>query len=112
MAIICGVCQRLTEPNLSKKSKKKPPTAVQSSNPRLSGVSLVIEKATESLVQLHTFLKSLESDCVKTIETQLSQLELADDKVELRTLMDESLKTTFFNLNSVLQAKIDYLKAL
>lgn len=110
MAIICGVCQRLVEPNLSKKSKKKPP--VQSNNPRLLAVNSVIEETTESLVQLHTFLKTCESDCGKTIEEQLNQLELDADKAELRSLMDDSLKTTFFNLSNVLQAKLDYLKAL
>lgn len=111
-AIVCGACQMLIEPNLPKKSKKKP--QIQTQNEHLIAIDKIIHKTSEQFQSLQDFLKQFEAENVKSISEQFSDLNLQEStgKAELRIFIEESYRKTFLNLNSVVKSKIDHLRML
>merc|ERR1719189_1839059 len=111
-AIVCGACQMLIEPNLPKKSKKKP--QIQTQNEHLIAIDKIIHKTSEQFQSLQDFLKQFEADNVKLISEKFSDLNLEESsgKAELKIFIEESYRKTFMNLNSVIKSKIDHLRML
>ena len=106
--IICGVLQKLVEPNVPKKSKKKP----TGSNQRMESLQKVIGQVVENFKSLEEFIQTLEKSNQTTIEEQLNDLELDENKSELRSLIKDSYEKTFVNLKAIIKTKKEYLKAL
>ena len=102
----------LIEPNLPKKSKKKP--QVQTQNEHIIAIDKIIHKTSEHFQSLHDFLKQFEEENIKSISEHFSDLNLQESssKAELRIFIEESYKKTFMNLNSVVKSKIDHLRML
>ena len=112
-AIICGACQRLIEPNLPKKSKKRP--HIQTQNEHLIALDEVITQVGVTFESLQEFFKLYETDNIKSLEGQFSDLDVQGDsssKAELRIQIEDSYSKTFFNFNNVIKSKLEYLKTL
>merc|ERR1711971_1313510 len=110
-AIVCGCCQRLIEPNLPKKSKKRP--QIQTQNEQLIALDKIIQNAGEQLQSLLDFFKEFENDNIKSLTKQFSDTDMNDsNKGELRSSIEESYSKTFVDFNNVVKSKIEYLKAL
>ena len=71
-AIVCGCCQRLIEPNLPKKSKKRP--QIQTQNEQLIALDKIIQNAGEQLQTLQDFFKQFENDNIKSLTEHFIKL--------------------------------------
>jgi len=110
-AIVCGACQRLIEPNLPKKSKKRP--QIQTQNEQLIALDKIIHNVGDQLQSLLDFFKEFENDNIKSLTEQFSDTDMNDSsKGELKSSIEESYSKTFMNFNNVVKSKIEYLKAL
>jgi len=110
-AIVCGACQRLIEPNLPKKTKKKP--QIHTENEQLIALDKIVHNIGDQFQSLQDFFKVYENDNIKSITEQFSDMDMNDSvKNELKISIEESYNKTFTNFNNVIKSKIEYLKAL
>ena len=75
----------------------------------------VITQVGVTFESLQDFFKLYETDNIKSLDEQFSDLEVHGDssgKTELRIQIEESYSKTFFNFNNVIKSKLEYLKTL
>ena len=106
---MCSICQRVIEPNPSKKSKKNQPVNEQ--------MQALLQIVTDLISQFNSIDKYLQ-DCESTlslenVEALLQCLSLNNESgSELRKEIKSSYHQTFLNLAKINKSKLKYLKSM